>query len=71
MFRSEKGVKRLFLFLMIFAYVIYIPVTLVELINGTAAIGSVITAVVLGVGLPIMRKRYLNTIKENDYNHSA
>ncbi|MFD2638739.1 hypothetical protein [Piscibacillus salipiscarius] len=71
MFKSEKSIRRLYLFLMIFTYGIYIPVTLVELINGTASNASLITAVVLATGVPTMRKRHLESIKNKEYNSNV
>lgn len=56
---------------MIFTYGIYIPVTLVELINGTASNASLITAVVLATGVPTMRKRHLESIKNKEYNSNV
>lgn len=64
MSKSEKRWRRFYLILMIFIYVIYVPVTVVEWLAGSG--GFPITAVVVGFGLPLMRKNHLNSIREKE-----
>ncbi|WP_409273228.1 hypothetical protein V1499_01565 [Neobacillus sp. SCS-31] len=60
--KSEKSWKRFYLFLMIFFCAIYVPVSLLEWLGGDG--GIPITAVVVGVALPFIRKNNLTQIKE-------
>lgn len=60
--KSEKSWKRFYLFMMIFFYAIYVPVSLLEWLGGDG--GIPITAVVVGVALPFIRKNHLSQIKE-------
>ncbi|TFJ91289.1 hypothetical protein [Lentibacillus salicampi] len=64
MSKTEKRWRRLYLILMIFIYAIYVPVTVVEWLAGSG--GFPITAVVVGFGLPLMRKNHLNSIREKE-----
>ncbi|GGK08600.1 hypothetical protein GCM10007063_33760 [Lentibacillus kapialis] len=64
MSKSEKRWRRFYLILMIFIYAIYVPIAVVEWLAGTG--GFPITAVVVGVGIPLMRKNHLNSIKEKE-----
>ncbi|SFD94435.1 hypothetical protein SAMN05216238_10661 [Lentibacillus persicus] len=50
--------------LMIFIYAIFVPVTVIEWLAGTG--GFPITAVVVGMGLPLMRKNHLNVIRQKE-----
>lgn len=59
--KSEKSWKRFYLFMMIFFYAIYVPVSLLEWLGGDG--GIPITAVVVGVALPFIRKNHLNQIQ--------
>ncbi|WP_053364890.1 hypothetical protein [Bacillus sp. FJAT-27245] len=60
--KSEKSWKRFYLFMMIFFYAIYVPISLLEWLGGDS--GIPVAAVVVGVGLPFIRKNHLIQIKE-------
>lgn len=49
---------------MIFIYAIYVPVTVISWLAGDGGIPY--TAVIVGVGLPIMRKNHINSIREKE-----
>jgi len=64
MSKTEKRWRRFYLILMIFIYAVFVPVTVIEWLAGTG--GFPITAVVVALGLPLMRKNHLNSIKEKE-----
>ncbi|PKH11253.1 hypothetical protein [Planomicrobium sp. MB-3u-38] len=53
--------KKIYLFLMLFFYGIFVPVTAAEWLFSDA--GFPFTAVVVGIGLPPMRKNHLAQLK--------
>jgi hypothetical protein len=61
MSKKEKRWKRFYLFLMIFFYAIFVPVSVLEWFAGDG--GLPITAVVVGIALPFMRKNHLHQIQ--------
>jgi predicted permease len=61
MSKKEKRWRRFYLFLMIFFYAIYVPVSVLEWLLGDG--GLPITAVVVGIALPYMRKNHLHQIQ--------
>ncbi|WP_430784492.1 hypothetical protein VBD025_08600 [Virgibacillus flavescens] len=64
MSNSEKKWRRFYLILMIFIYAIYVPVTVFEWLAGDG--GLPYTAVIVGFGLPIMRKNHLQSIRQKE-----
>lgn len=68
MSKTEKKWRRLYLFLMIFIYAIYTPVTALEWLAGEG--GFPFTAIIVGVALPFMRKNHINQIRAKEGNHS-
>ncbi|MBS4179489.1 hypothetical protein [Lederbergia citrea] len=59
---KERKWRRVYLFLMIFFYGIYTPVSIFEWL---AADGKFpFTAIVVGLALPFMRKNHLNQIQQ-------
>lgn len=69
MSKSEKRWRRFYLIMMIFAYAIYAPITVVEWLGGSG--GFPFTAVVLGIGLPLMRKNHIKQIRANEGKGAA
>lgn len=69
MSKSEKNWRRLYLFLMIGIYGIYVPISVYEWLSGAG--GFPFTAVVVGIGLPIMRKNHLQQIWEKEDKKSS
>ena len=61
MSKKEKRWRRFYLFLMIFFYVIYVQVSVLEWLLGDG--GLPVTAVVVGIALPYMRKNHLHQIE--------
>ncbi|MCC5804408.1 hypothetical protein [Rossellomorea vietnamensis] len=61
MSKKEKRWRRFYLLLMIFFYAIYVPVSILEWLAGDG--GIPITAVVVGMALPYMRKNHLQQIQ--------
>jgi hypothetical protein len=61
MSKKEKRWRRFYLILMIFFYVIFVPVSVLEWIGADG--GFPITAIAVGVALPYMRKNHLNQIQ--------
>ncbi|WP_158234620.1 hypothetical protein [Lentibacillus sediminis] len=55
--------------MMIFAYAIYAPITIVEWLAGSG--GFPLTAVVLGIGLPLARKNHIKQIRANEGKGAA
>lgn len=64
MSKSEKRWRRFYLILMIFIYAIFVPVTVIEWLAGSG--GFPITALVVGVALPLMRKNHVNSIRQKE-----
>lgn len=54
---------------MIFIYAIFVPITVIEWLAGGGSIPY--TAVIVGVGLPIMRKNHINAIREKEGKSSV
>lgn len=69
MSKSEKRWRRFYLILMIFIYAIFVPITVIEWLAGGGSIPY--TAVIVGVGLPIMRKNHINAIREKEGKSSV
>ncbi|GEL76476.1 hypothetical protein [Tenuibacillus multivorans] len=69
MSKSEKRWRRLYLFLMIFIYAIFAPITVTEWLAGSG--GFPYTAIVVGIALPFMRKNHLNSIRQKEHRESA
>jgi hypothetical protein len=61
MSKKEKRWRRFYLFLMIFFYAIYVPVSIIEWLARDG--GLPLTAVVVGIALPYMRKNHLHQIQ--------
>ncbi|PFG03892.1 hypothetical protein [Bacillus sp. es.034] len=61
MSKKEKRWRRFYLFLMIFFYVVYVPVSVLEWLLGDGSMP--VTAVVVGIALPYMRKNHLHQIQ--------
>ncbi|OAT84729.1 hypothetical protein A6P54_20900 [Bacillus sp. MKU004] len=61
MSKKEKRWRRFYLFLMIFFYVIYVPVSVIEWLAGEG--GIPLTALVVGIALPYMRKNHIEQIR--------
>ncbi|MFD2760681.1 hypothetical protein [Lentibacillus juripiscarius] len=68
MSKSEKRWRRFYLVLMIFIYAIFVPVTVIEWLAGSG--GFPITAIVVGLGLPLMRKNHMNSIRVKEGNNA-
>ncbi|SFA91164.1 hypothetical protein SAMN04488072_103220 [Lentibacillus halodurans] len=64
MSKTEKRWKRFYLILMVFIYAIYVPVTAFEWLSGTG--GFPLTAIVVGVGLPLARINHIRAIREKE-----
>ncbi|WP_433746756.1 hypothetical protein [Falsibacillus pallidus] len=62
--KKEKRWRRFYLFIIIFFYAIYVPVSLLDWVNGE---GFPITVFTVGIALPLLRKNHLKQIqaKEN------
>lgn len=60
--KKEKKINRIYIALMVFFYVIYVPVSVAGWLGGDE--GFPITAVTVGIGLPIMRSTHLNRLRE-------
>ncbi|ALX47199.1 hypothetical protein [Lentibacillus amyloliquefaciens] len=69
MSKSEKRWRRFYLILMIFIYAIYVPVTVTEWLAGTGSFP--ITAIVVGVGLPLGRINHLRVIREKEEKNAS
>lgn len=61
MSKKEKRWRRFYLFLMIFIYAIFIPVTVLEWVVGDGRFP--ITAVVVGIGLPMIGKNHIQQLQ--------
>ncbi|MBM7588267.1 hypothetical protein JOC86_004864 [Bacillus pakistanensis] len=61
MSKKEKRWRIFYLCLMIFFYAIYVPVSVLMWLIGDE--GFPITAVAVGIGLPIMRKNHIQQIQ--------
>lgn len=61
MSKKEKNWKRFYLFIMIFFYFIYVPVSVAEWIFSDG--GIPLTAIVVGFALPVIRKNHLTKIR--------
>lgn len=61
MSKREKRWRRFYLILMLFIYVIFVPVSVLEWLIGEGKFP--LTAIVVGFGLPMMRKNHINTIR--------
>lgn len=61
MSKREKKWRRIYLFLMIFIYAIFVPVSALEWLVGEGKFPY--TAIVVGFALPFIRKNHLTTIK--------
>ncbi|MBP1971441.1 hypothetical protein J2Z83_003580 [Virgibacillus natechei] len=64
MFKSEKKLRKIYLALMIFIYGIFTPITVYEWLFTDG--GFPLTAVIVGVALPFMRKNHLNQVREKE-----
>ncbi|WP_067724819.1 hypothetical protein [Oceanobacillus damuensis] len=62
--KKEKGWRRLYLILMIFIYAVFVPITVIEWLTGNG--GFPMTALIVGLALPAMRKNHLNQIREKE-----
>ncbi|PPA68653.1 hypothetical protein [Jeotgalibacillus proteolyticus] len=60
--KKHKRWKRIYLFLMIFFYVIFVPVTVGEWLLGDG--GFPFTAIAVGVALPMIRKNHLTQLEQ-------
>lgn len=69
MSKSEKNWRRFYMIMMICIYGIYVPVTVYEWLAGSG--GFPLTAVVVGFGLPLMRKNHLRQIWEKEGKTSS
>ncbi|GLI82657.1 hypothetical protein ANABIO32_03440 [Rossellomorea marisflavi] len=61
MSKKEKRWRRFYLFLMIFIYAIFIPVTVLEWVAGDGRFP--ITAVAVGFGMPLIRKNHIQQLR--------
>ncbi|TFJ91631.1 hypothetical protein [Lentibacillus salicampi] len=64
MSKSEKRWRRLYFYLMIFIFAIYVPITVFEWLTGAG--GFPLTAIVVGIGIPLGRKTHLKSIREKE-----
>ncbi|GEN44517.1 hypothetical protein [Alkalibacillus haloalkaliphilus] len=64
MSKSEKRWRRFYLILMLFIYIIYVPVTVIDWLGGSGSFPY--TAFIVGIGLPLIRKNHLNSIQQNE-----
>lgn len=64
----EQRWKRFYFILMLFIYLIYAPVSILEwlLVNS----GFPYTALTVGTALPFIRKNHINTIRKEERNIS-
>ncbi|WP_010098580.1 hypothetical protein [Ornithinibacillus scapharcae] len=65
MSKSEIKWRKFYLYLMIFIYAVYTPITVFEWIIGED--GFPFTAVVIGFSLPLMRANHIHTIREKQH----
>lgn len=59
---SEKKWRKIYIGLMIFIYAVYVPVSVFEWLDSDG--GFPLTAVLLAVALPLMRKNHLAQLKK-------
>ncbi|GAB3047720.1 hypothetical protein [Virgibacillus ainsalahensis] len=64
MSRSEKKWRKIYLGLMIFIYGVFTPITVFEWLAADG--GFPLTALVVGIALPVMRRNHLNQIREKE-----
>ncbi|MEK5100994.1 hypothetical protein MKX83_03250 [Cytobacillus sp. FSL M8-0252] len=64
MSKKESKWKRIYLFIMLFVYILFVPISLFEwLLSGDR---FPIAATVVAIALPFMRKNHLNTIRREE-----
>lgn len=61
MSKREKKWRRIYLFLIIFIYAIFVPVTALDWLAGDGKFPY--TAIIVGIALPFIRKNHLTTMK--------
>lgn len=67
MSKKEKKWSRIYLFLMIFFYGVFGPVSILLFFLGEE--GFPYTLIVVGTALPFMRKNHLTQIREKEESH--
>lgn len=62
MTKNERKWHKIYTALMVFIYIIYIPVSVIEWLSTDS--GFPIVALVVGIALPFMRKNHMAQLKE-------
>ncbi|MEK4920833.1 hypothetical protein MKX78_02795 [Cytobacillus sp. FSL R5-0569] len=64
MSKKERKWRRIYLFIMLFVYILFVPISLFEwLLSGDR---FPLAAAVVAIALPFMRKNHLNTIRKQE-----
>ncbi|MCM3324867.1 hypothetical protein MKX67_02810 [Cytobacillus sp. FSL W7-1323] len=64
MSQKERKWRRIYLFIMLFVYILFVPISLFEWLLSSDRFP--IAAAVVAIALPFMRKNHLNTIRKEE-----
>ncbi|GAA0465727.1 hypothetical protein [Alkalibacillus silvisoli] len=69
MSKSEKRWRRFYMILMLFIYIIVVPVMAIDWLGGSG--GFPYTAIIVGTALPLIRKNHLNAIRHKELHEAV